>query len=133
MKTVIVTGSREYKDLHTMRAVFYNLKLEIGKFRLAHGDQRGADKLAEYVCKRPPISITDIQPYPANWDKYGKSAGNIRNREMVDKELELTRAQDIIVIAFPLESSVGTYNCMRYAKEKQLEVRVIGIVDPKKL
>lgn len=133
LKTVIVTGSREYKDLHAMRAVFTELKKEIGKFRLAHGDARGADKLSEYVCKRPPISITDIQPYKADWNLYGISAGPIRNREMINKELELTGAENIIVMAFPLENSIGTYDCMRYAHEKQLEVRVIGIVDPRKL
>lgn len=128
LKVVIITGSREYKDLILMRRVFVELKKELGAFRLTHGDQRGADKLSEYIYTRPPIALpsTLIRRYPARWDLYGNSAGPIRNRDMIDSELVLTRADNILVVAFPLENSVGTLDCMKYARENNLEVRVIG-------
>jgi len=129
MITIIVTGSREYKDAYTMRRVFTEVKKEFGAFRLVHGNQRGADKLSEFICRS--LGITDIQRYDANWDLYGKAAGPIRNREMIDKEL--TRGDCIIVIGFPLENSVGTYDCMNYAAENKLEIRCIEFADRKNI
>jgi hypothetical protein len=46
------------------------------------GTARGADKLGEEWAKENGISI---ERYPAEWDKYGKSAGYIRNELMASK------------------------------------------------
>ena len=44
---------------------------------MAYGmDQAGLDWADNY--KIP------VKPFPADWDKYGKSAGHIRNKEMAD-------------------------------------------------
>jgi hypothetical protein len=47
-----------------------------------------------------------VQPYPADWEKYGKAAGSIRNSEM------LTKGKPHGVLAFhnDLVNSKGTKN-----------------------
>lgn len=123
MKTVIVTGSRDYRDAMKMHEVFSALINEIGIFRLAHGNARGADQLSEFVCRQH--NITEIQRYDADWGNLGSYAGIERNERMLDTELELTARENIIVIAFPLPQSVGTYRMMEYALKNGVEVREI--------
>jgi hypothetical protein len=51
--------------------------------RLVHGAAKGADALgARWALARGVIGAS----YPAQWDKYGKKAGVIRNQEMIDVE-----------------------------------------------
>jgi len=59
-------------------------------------------------------------PNPADWDHYGRAAGPIRNRAMVDK-FATVRA---LVAAFPVGTSAGTMDCVRRAKAAGIPVRV---------
>ena len=51
----------------------------------------------------------------ADWKKYGRKAGPIRNHEMIDFGAEL-------LIAFPMDGSKGTKDCAEYAHSKGVEV-----------
>lgn len=66
---------------------------------LIHGDARGADSLAgDWALQQ----VVVIEPVPALWRKLGKTAGRIRNREMLSKLLVArVRGEDVQVIAFP--------------------------------
>ena len=61
--------------------------------------------------------------YTADWKKYGKAAGPIRNQCMVDTE-KPTRG-----IFFKAKDSKGTVNCLNYAtkKIKETEIHVVDI------
>lgn len=82
------------------------------------GMAKGADQI--------PFHLGDlnewggIEKYPANWDKYGRKAGPIRNQQMLDE------GKPDLVIAFPTERSRGTYHMIRIAKEAGVEVAVYG-------
>ena len=77
---VAVVGSRTFKDykllLNTMQ------KLAIGEIdNIVSGGAAGADSLGKRFANRWQIATIT---FPANWDKYGKSAGFRRNQHIVD-------------------------------------------------
>lgn len=88
----LVTGSRELKDrvavYGALDATLWAAK-EAGydTFIVVHGAcPRGADLFAEEWTFAPvsQSGITIIsEPHPADWERYGKSAGFRRNYEMV--------------------------------------------------
>ena len=48
--------------------------------------------------------------HPADWKRYGRAAGPIRNQEMVNLGAD-------VCLAFPREGSRGTKNCMEAARK----------------
>lgn len=70
---------------------------------IVHGDcPTGADSMASNWAKRNNVKE---EKYPAEWDKYGKAAGHIRNKQMVDTKPD--RA-----VAFIRGEARGTNNCI---------------------
>jgi hypothetical protein len=48
-----------------------------------HGDARGADTVGD-ICAQ--LLDYELEVYPADWEKHGRSAGPIRNQQMLDAE-----------------------------------------------
>lgn len=80
---------------------------------LCHGDAPGADKLAGEWCRQWDNDIA-VHRYPANWIKYGKAAGPIRNREMLERFIP------DVVLAFP--GGKGTEDMKSVAREHGIRV-----------
>lgn len=116
--TVLVTGDREWRDLGLIydRLAYYHGMWLGGIILVIHGACRGADLLADKAACRLGI-LTD--PIPAEWDKHGRAAGPIRNREMIVKHPEIG-----LVIGFHdhLADSKGTVDMMRVAAKRGLLV-----------
>lgn len=118
---VIIAGSRYYDDYTT-------LKMECDKILsrkfadseceviIVSGGARGADALGERYASERGLK-TEV--HPADWNRYGDSAGPIRNAEMAEVADAL--------IAFPKSGAAnrGTMNMVNTAREKGLQVRVI--------
>lgn len=49
--------------------------------KILHGDAEGIDQAAEKYCRR----FWPVEAQPADWRKHGRSAGVVRNLEMVGK------------------------------------------------
>lgn len=113
---IMITGFRNYDNFNEMywvlETIVDKLKIKPNQSTIIHGNSRGADKIAGYVGKDLGFKI---EVHPANWDKYGKAAGPIRNREMVNSDIDL-------VLAFPIGKSYGTRNAMKEAREKQIPI-----------
>lgn len=79
---LIVAGGRDFTDTNRMIAKLQKL-VESGEItdspELVCGMARGADMLAYSLWANNKMPIHN---FPANWDKYGKSAGYRRNQEM---------------------------------------------------
>lgn len=78
---ILICGAREWINFDKIKKVL----LEYPQSRetiIIHGDWKGADKIAGYLAKQ--LNMT-VEAYPANWDKYGKAAGPIRNQQMLDE------------------------------------------------
>lgn len=115
---ILVTGSREW----TNRDVIYHVLdhyLTVARFRdepqlvIVHGAcPRGADKIADEWCEERAVPP---ERYPADWNRYGSAAGQLRNLDMVHLGAD-------VCVAFPLGRSPGTRHCMAAAKTAGIEV-----------
>lgn len=74
---VIIAGSRNFNNYDFLQTKINELKLNITE--IICGEARGADSLGKQYGINHNIPI---KSFPAEWDKYGKSAGYIRNKEM---------------------------------------------------
>lgn len=70
---------------------------------MIHGGASGADNCAGMVARTMGFTV---ERYPANWSKWGRAAGVIRNQEMLDKGAD-------IILAFWLNGSTGTYDMIQ--------------------
>jgi len=86
---------------------------------IIQGMCRGADKMSRYLALKRGLEVED---YPAKWDKYGKAAGVIRNKQMLDE------GKPNIVYAFhsDLSKSKGTKNMVEQAIKRGIEVIVVN-------
>lgn len=115
---VLVCGGRGYQDRDRVFEVLDRVAAKHGPLTVIHGacqdrdgNMRGADRWAhEWAVDRGH----DVIPRPADWDRYGKAAGMIRNRQMRDEE------HPEAVVAFP--GKTGTKGMKDLAWEKMIPV-----------
>jgi len=116
---VIVCGGRDYNNQKRVFDVLDALRKQyICRIILVHGAAKGADFLAGSWARLARIRAEGVEeePHPADWNKHGKAAGMIRNREMLEAGAEL-------VIAFP--GGRGTANMVSIAEKAGVPVRRI--------
>lgn len=115
---VLVTGSRDWTDEDTIGWALDFAHKDAGHpedFTVVHGDARGADSIAHRWAVR---SGFNVEPHPANWDKFGRRAGHVRNYEMVKAGADLC-------LAFPLGDSPGTRGCIKAAVRAGIPVKIV--------
>lgn len=113
MKRVLLTGSRDWPEPRFIEHVLEALWTRLGPFVLVHGDARGADRIgADYQDMKGRPS----EAHPADWDRYGKRAGFIRNAEMVALGADLC-------LAFIHNESRGATMCADLAEKNGIKVR----------
>lgn len=111
MPKVIIAGSRGFDDYRNLEYFCDVVLMNEENITIVSGTANGADKLGEkYTINRK----YKIDKFPANWDKYGKSAGYIRNSDMAD--------YSDILIAFWDNKSKGTKHMIDLANKKNLKV-----------
>ena len=119
---VLICGDRNWSD-----RMAFDLAMDrwIAKHGLPEtiieGCARGADSMAGHEWAYDnPIGLVQVDHYPANWDRYGKSAGPRRNEQM------LVEGKPDAVIAFhaDLANSKGTAHMVRIARAAGLPVWV---------
>ena len=115
MRTIIA-GSRTFADLSQMQADLGDHIQDITT--VISGTAQGADQLGELWADMHNIPI---ERYPADWNRYGRSAGYIRNNKMA------TVADALI--AFWDGKSRGTGHMIDLAKSHGLKVTVIKFID----
>lgn len=74
---IIVAGSRGITDYALVEKAIKLSNFQISE--VVSGKAAGVDTLGELYAKNNNIPI---KHFPANWDKFGKSAGYLRNVEM---------------------------------------------------
>lgn len=116
MKVAIV-GYRNFDDYDIFENYILDWELSNGKItNIISGGCNGIDKLAEKYAIKYDIPTTI---HEALWDKYGKSAGPIRNKKIVD--------DCDYLIAFLSSKSVGTKITIDMAKKAGKIITVINI------
>lgn len=126
MKRLLVTGSREWKDELVVAREVYAAWRELsphtlpGLTTLVHGGATGADTIAGRFahCWGWPVEV-----HAADWNRYGKRAGYVRNAEMVNLGADLC-------VAFILDGSKGATMCADLAEKAGIPVRRIEATSP---
>jgi hypothetical protein len=109
--TLIISGWRdatekEHLDLIAGEMWRVRQRVRSDSILLREGEARGVDTIAKWIALQWGW---DIDPNHADWSKYGRAAGHIRNREMCAKGGDE-------LLAFPGPNSKGTTNCIQWAK-----------------
>ena len=84
---VVIAGSRDFNDYEYMKQMLdqqiYDLAEKLNLLdegvEIISGGARGADKLGEKYSKDRGYGL---KIFPADWNKYGKRAGYLRNKQM---------------------------------------------------
>jgi len=112
---LIIAGSRRLPQDHP--PIYYvadaYLKSGFQASEIVSGGARGIDLAGEEFARERQIPI---KRFPAEWDKYGKVAGAIRNREMGNYGEALLAIWD--------GSSKGTEDMIRFAHLRAIPVYV---------
>ncbi len=126
---ILICGSRDYSDYIKIRDAVLSLfpasteDISTGLLPkdtvIIAGGAKGADSLAADVAA---VYWTGYKEYKADWNRYGKAAGSIRNKQMLEE------GKPDLVLAFPsnpYKISPGTANMIAQARKAGIEVRVI--------
>lgn len=100
---VLICGSRAINDPTAVLQAIE--KSGIRPTHIISGGARGVDRLAEEYAASSGIRFTE---YLADWDKYGKRSGFIRNCVMIG-------TADAVIVVWDGESK-GTKHSIEYAK-----------------
>lgn len=111
---LLVCGSRDWTNRQAIRRELTPLSKNTV---VIHGFSRGADRIAGEIAYGLGLDLTI---FPANWNRYGKPAGVIRNQRMLDE------GKPDIVYAFHhnLDESTGTADMVERAKKAGIPVAV---------
>lgn len=125
---VLVCGGRDFaENIKSIEAadqrsfvwnILRNFDLRLGPFDVViHGDARGVDRCAGAWAESNHITV---RKFPADWDRHGKSAGPIRNQQMLDE------GKPDFVIAFP--GGIGTSDMVARSKKIGVPVQEVRYV-----
>lgn len=114
MLVVVVAGSRSFADYSLLSRHLDDIAARFGIAEIVSGCCRGADQLGERYAHEHGIPI---RRFPADWARFGRSAGYRRNEQMA-------QYADACV-CFWVARSVGTAHMIRLARQYGLRLRVV--------
>lgn len=119
---VIIAGSRQYTNYDTVLHAMTELAGNIPKnnLEIVSGHASGVDSLGEMFARRNHIRL---KLFPADWNKYGKKAGPLRNREMAEYA---SRCKGILLLIWD-GTSRGSASMKREALAKNLTIKEVFI------
>lgn len=112
MSRIAVVGSREFPKLEWVKRLV--AKLDPATDTVVSGGSMGPDRAAVHQAMHCKVGY---KVYPAEWDKYGRSAGVIRN-ELIVKDSD-------VVVAFWDGKSKGTLNSINWAQKLKLPYVIV--------
>jgi hypothetical protein len=111
---LIVAGGRDFNDWDLLNRTLTKILERTQIKEVISGKAKGADTLGERFASENGIPVKE---FPADWIKYGKRAGYLRNKQMANHGEAL--------VAFWDGRSPGTKMMIDLAKELGLEVLVV--------
>lgn len=110
---VIIAGGRDFDDYNLLCRRLDYLFQRI-RPTIVCGEAKGADSLGRRYAEEMGLEILS---FPAQWDKYGKSAGYRRNEEMA-------KVADGLVAFWDGESK-GTKHMIEYMQKLGKKVKIV--------
>ena len=109
---VLICGDRDWWEMMPIVRV---IDLLPEGTTVIHGAARGADAIAGTIAKNRGLTVLS---FPAEWTRYHKGAGPIRNKQMLDKG----KPDLVIYFHHALEDSKGTKNMVTIARKAGISV-----------
>lgn len=122
---ILIAGGRNYNDYERLQAfvdeTIQNIKHKYQTVTIISGMARGADMLGMQYAIQNEYKLLK---FPAKWNTYGKQAGYIRNKQM----LEYLKASpdNCMVIAFWDGLSHGTKHIIDNAKTMNIPCIIVS-------
>ncbi|KKN45590.1 hypothetical protein LCGC14_0681550 [marine sediment metagenome] len=115
-----IVGSRTFNDSILFEGILWDfLRIRRGTIpqdTIISGGAKGADSLAKKYATEESVPYLE---FPAEWDKYGKRAGYLRNQTIVDN--------CDMVLAFWKGVSKGTQDTIEKAKKAKKPTFIVYI------
>jgi hypothetical protein len=116
----LICGGRDFNDKALMEKALASLILHPEDAVVIHGAARGADLMAADWAFQRGVPTEAYPITSADWDRYGRGAGAIRNQQM------LHEGKPDVVIAF--KGGNGTRDMVRRARAaKVVTITVHGV------
>lgn len=122
---ILICGDRDWSDRQLIALIISKLIKACGSdLTVIEGTARGADSIAGELAVKYDLQLEE---YPAKWDLYGKGAGPIRNKQMIEE------GNPDFVIAFhdDIFKSKGTKNMVTQAGRYGLPSVIISHTEDK--
>lgn len=127
MVHILVCGGRHFTDYPLLCSVLDSSIGNMCDMEIVSGHCQGAERLGEIYAEEHGFSV---KMFPAEWEKYQRKAGPIRNRQMIDY---IKPFANRFVVAFTSENTVGTRYTMSLAKKAGIPVMEIPYVPDTKM
>ncbi len=118
MKTIIA-GCRDFNDIKFLESKLNEYRKKHVITEVVSGGAYGADAMGEAYAVLHGIPI---KSFPADWNKHGKAAGPIRNRQMANYG-------DVLVAVWDGKSK-GTKNMIEEMNKLKKPVYIVWIGEP---
>lgn len=113
MKLAVV-GSRTFSDYKLLCRYLNTIHIKEPITHIISGGAKGADKMGEWWAKENGVETILFLP---EWEKYGKKAGFLRNRDIINEADK--------IICFWDGVSNGTKNSIELAKRQRKKCLVV--------
>lgn len=113
---VLVCGGRKFNDYDCVRKWLDRIKRLHGCDTIIHGGASGADSCAH---RWAVVNGVKLEIFRAQWNIYGRSAGPIRNAQMIEV------GKPDLIVAFP--GGKGTADMVR--KAQQADITVVAVTE----
>lgn len=114
---IVIAGTRTFSDYKLMDEEIkkFLIENEVSNPEIVSGMSRGADKLGFRWAEQNGFQT---KKFPADWNKYGRAAGPIRNKEMLN--------YGDSVLVFWDGKSVGTKHMIDITYKSKKKIKVIN-------
>ena len=119
---ILVCGSRTFTNTSLVYGELMKLMKSQESLMIIEGGCRGPDTFARMFAEE--FNLPHVTEW-AEWEKYGKRAGPIRNQVMLEMKPDL-------VLAFvdkKLKDSRGTYDMVKKAMDAGIEVMIVPDIE----
>lgn len=110
---VVIAGSRDITHYDVVAEAYASCPFDVTE--IISGCAKGVDTLGEQLAS---LICVPVCKFPADWDKHGKAAGPIRNRQMAEY------ADAAIVIHNGSKGSMNMISQMKRLNKPVYEVRL---------
>lgn len=117
---VLICGATYFLDYERMHDELMRIfaEKELNDVTIISGMAKGADTLAVKFAEQYNMPCLK---FPADWARYGKGAGPVRNQQMLDE------GKPNLIIAFPMQSSRGTRDMINRGLMEDVEVITVEV------